>query len=167
MISFHEATTAAELAAVRSLCWAYRAELMAVSETERRITETFYPEPKYQLLMDSLADLHVAPQGLILLALDGDDPVACGMLHDLNGAAEIKRVYVSPDARGRGIAGMLCGQLEDHARAQGFQRLVLDTSCNLHGAQRLYERLGFDRCGAYQPIPDDVLPHLVFFEKRL
>lgn len=167
MISSRAATTASELAAVRSLCWAYRAELMAVSEIERRITETFYPEPKYQLLMDSLSDLHGAPQGLILLALDGDDPVACGMLHALNDAAEIKRVYVTPDARSKGIAEMLCRQLEDHARAQGFNRLVLDTSRNLHGAQLLYERLGFDRCKPYQPIPDDVLAHLVFFEKRL
>ena len=167
MITYRTATTAADIAAVVALCWAYRAELMETSPVEHDITQTFYPEPKYARLMDALAQEHAAPRGLILLGLDNGTPVACGMSHPLGDASEIKRVFVTSERRGKGIAETLCRRLIDHARSQGFARAVLDTSVGLDGAQRLYDRLGFTRRGPYQDIPASMLPHLVFFEKHL
>ncbi|MFC6584018.1 GNAT family N-acetyltransferase [Sulfitobacter aestuariivivens] len=167
-ITLNAATTAADLAAVRDLCWAYRDLLEKLSPVDAAITRFFYPEDKYTTLMNTLAEVHARPTGLIVLAKIGDRPVGCGMSHALDTTtSEIKRVFVTETARGRGVARMICYALEDQARRDGFARLVLDTSVALKPAQRLYETLGFQRCGPYQPTPKDMLPKLVFFEKQL
>lgn len=162
------ATTADDLTAVRSLCWDYRAHLMAVSSIDADITETFYPAPKYTALMDSLQQVHARPRGIILLADHNGTPAACAMSHALDPTtSEVKRLYVAPHARGHGIARALVTALMDQARADGFTRMVLDTSVSLTDARALYARLGFAERGPYQDIPEAVLPHLVFFETRL
>ena len=81
--------------------------------------------------------------------------------------AEIKRVFVTDAARGRGVAHLICDALIAQARADGFDRIVLDTSKSLTAAQRLYTALGFAERGPYQPIPSDVLPELMFYELDL
>lgn len=162
------ATTAADLAAVRQLCWNYRAFLLGVSEVDAQITGTLYPAPKYTELMDRLATIHARPQGIILLAeLDGT-PVGCAMSHALDPAtAEIKRLFVAPQARGHGLARKLVSALVAQAADDGFARMVLDTSVNLTAARALYASLGFAARGPYQEIPASALPHLLFFEKPL
>ncbi len=159
-----------DLEAVRRLCWAYREFLLNHTPVDRRITETFYPVPKYEALMARLPQEHARPRGIILLAREGPGGKAlgCGMTHGLDRrTAEIKRVFVRPEARGRGIAAALCDRLVTQAREDGYARVVLDTSRSLAGAQALYDGLGFARRGPYQKIPEDLLPHLLFFERRL
>ena len=167
--SIIQATTAADLAAVVALCWEYRDFLLANTPVDREITETFYPVPRYEALMDELPLIHARPQGVILLARSADGaPLACGMTHPLDPqSAEIKRIFVAPEARGLGLAKALCRALLVQAQADGYQRVVLDTSRTLTGAVALYLSLGFKERGPYQPIPDDVLPHLRFFELPL
>ena len=90
------------------------------------------------------------------------------MIHALDAqTSEMKRVFTTDAARGKGVAAQLCTHLIDQARADGFSRMVLDTSKSLTGAQRLYSKLGFTPRGPYQPIPDDVLPDLLFYEIAL
>lgn len=168
-VTLHETTTAADLAAVRSLCWAYRDFLLSNTEIDRDITEAFYPVPKYEALMATLPEVHARPRGIILLAKAHDGtPVGCGMTHALDPhTSEIKRVFVTDAARGQGVAAQLCEALIAQARQDGFTRIVLDTSKSLRAAQRLYLRLGFAPCGPYQPIPPEILPELLFFERAL
>lgn len=156
------------MASVRQLCWDYRAALSATSDVERDLTETFYPVPKYQQVMDQLEVLHARPDGIILLAKLEGTPIGCGMTQRLDDSTcEIKRVFTSPLARGKGAARAICLRLMDQARRDGYARLVLDTSINLKAAQQLYTSLGFAKRGPYQPIPDAVLPHMMFFETPL
>lgn len=168
-ITLTVATAAPDIADLRSLCWAYRDFLLANSEVDRQITETFYPVAKYQALMADLPRLHARPQGVILLARDAHGmAVGCGMTHALDPqTAEIKRVFVADAARGRGVARLICEALITQAKADGFDRIVLDTSKSLTGAQRLYTALGFAECAPYQQIPEDILPELMFYERRL
>lgn len=168
-ITLTEATSPADLDAVRVLCWAYRDFLLSNTDIDREITETFYPVPKYKALMAKLPDLHARPKGIMLLACDADGTaLGCGMTHALDeDTSEIKRVFVNDAARGKGVAGLICSALVTQARADGFTRIVLDTSKSLHAAQRLYLRLGFRPCGPYQPIPADILPELLFYERAL
>lgn len=167
--SITEARTPAEIDAVRDLCWAYRDFLLNNSPVDQEITETFYPTQKYANLMRDLPLLHARPKGIMLLARNAaGTPVGCGMTHALsNDTAEIKRVFVSGTARGGGVASQICRRLIDQARRDGYGRIVLDTSKNLSAAQALYDRLGFARRGPYQPIPEDVLPELLFYELHL
>ena len=56
---------------------------------------------------------------------------------------ELRRMSVTAGARGLGIASALVKTLEDHARAHGIARVVLDTGTVMTGARRLYERCGY------------------------
>jgi RimJ/RimL family protein N-acetyltransferase len=87
----------------------------------------------------------VAPgRGAFLVAFDGDLPIGCGAFRRLeDGSAEIKRMYVVPARRGRGVGKILIETLERAARSQGVERLVLETGARQPEAIALYERAGF------------------------
>jgi len=63
------------------------------------------------------------------------------------GAAEIKRMFVRPEARGQGVARILLERLEHEARARGVRLLRLETGTLQPESQALYETAG------YEPIP--------------
>ncbi|NWH74502.1 NAT8L synthetase, partial [Piaya cayana] len=66
---------------------------------------------------------------------------------------ELKRMSVSKDFRGRGVARALCAEVLSFARARGYGAVVLSTSAVQVAAQRLYESLGFRKVGAFSPSP--------------
>lgn len=85
----------------------------------------------------------------IVLVKEGE-AIACGGLRlvdekESNSVAEIKRVYVVPEARGqaKGISDFLLKQLELHAAERGWKTLRLQTSRNMFAANRFYERHGY------------------------
>ena len=89
------------------------------------------------------------PSGAFLLVLDGEEPVGCGGLKPLGAeTGEIKRMYLRPEARGRGIAAGLLAALEGWARELGYSRVRLDTGDRQPAAKHLYESRG------YREIPD-------------
>lgn len=105
------------------------------------------------------------PSGTYLVGWDEDGAVVCGgglkRLDDTT--AEIKRMYVVPDARGRGHARRLLRALEDAARELGYERVRLDTGAKQPHALALYPSAG------YVEIPDyNGNPHAAYWgEKRL
>jgi putative acetyltransferase len=78
---------------------------------------------------------------------------------------EIKRVFVQPHFRGRGISKVLMEELESHLRARGIGLARLETGVHQPEALKLYERLGYDRRAPFGDYTDD--PLSVFMEKRL
>jgi GNAT superfamily N-acetyltransferase len=87
--------------------------------------------------------------GFLVARLDGA-PVGCGAVRRLDGdAAEIKRMYTAPEARGRGVARALLAELEAVARGLGVARLLLETGTRQAEAIGLYEGAGFTRIPAY------------------
>ncbi|MFG2329443.1 GNAT family N-acetyltransferase [Streptomyces sp. NPDC048604] len=98
------------------------------------------------------------PQGVYLLAYDeAGRPVASGgwRRQDTNpegyadGDAEIKRMYVVPEARGLGLARRILAALEDDARAAGRTRMVLETGTMQPEAIALYESSGYEPCAKF------------------
>lgn len=84
------------------------------------------------------------PSGVFIVGWAGERPVCCGGVKWLpDGACEIKRMYVAPAWRGRGVARRLLSVLEDRARELGYTVLRLDTGPRQAGAQRLYESEGY------------------------
>ena len=93
----------------------------------------------------------VAPgRGAFLVVYDGGVPVACGAIrrHDSH-TAEIKRMYVVPAARGRGLSRMVLLALEQEGRRLGVKRLVLETGLRQTEALALYKRSGFVRIASF------------------
>src|SRR5690606_36548283 len=93
------------------------------------------------------------PHGLYLLAYDDDGRAAATggwRSQDRNdegysdGDAEIKRMYVVPEARGRGYARRILAELEDDARAAGRVRMVLETGTKQPESIELYESSGYE-----------------------
>ncbi len=85
------------------------------------------------------------PGGACLLGEADGAPVCVGGLRDLgDGACEIKRMYVVPEARRQGLARQLLAALEDRARVLGYTRARLDTGRHQPHAQRMYEESGYN-----------------------
>ncbi|HSN92020.1 MAG TPA: GNAT family N-acetyltransferase [Anaeromyxobacteraceae bacterium] len=91
------------------------------------------------------------PGGCVLLALDGGEAVGCAALRPLgDGAAEMKRLYLRPAARGRGLGGALVVRLLAEARALGHAKVVLETlPGRMPEAVALYQSLGFEEIPPY------------------
>lgn len=135
-------------------------------------------QPHLSTIWNDLRDLparYSPPQGLALLmrptpsiqALELaveqaiEQAVACGAYAPtrLSGTCEIKRIYVSPSARGQGLASQLIAALLQRARQAGYTHAALSTwRSNLRG-QALYARLGFKPVPPFKEHPN---PDLLF-----
>jgi len=92
-------------------------------------------------------------------------PVGCGAIVIKPEYAEIKRVYVRPQARGQGVARRLMETLEAKAVQNGCRALMLETGPTQAEALALYERLGYQSRGPFGAYPDD--PFSIFMQKHV
>jgi GNAT superfamily N-acetyltransferase len=111
-----------------------------------------------------------ADVSVVLLARDDDGtPLGCGALRALgDGTAEVKRMYVVPAARGRGVSKTVLTGLEAAARERGWTTLRLETGPRQPEAVGLYTRAGYrpiGAFGAYVGAPDAA--DSLFFERVL
>ncbi len=105
-----------------------------------------------------------APNGSFIVGYEDDVAICCGGIKRLDAeSCEIKRMYVIPAARGRGVARVLLAALEDRARELGYAIARLDTGPRQPASQHLYESAG------YVTIPNfNANPMATYFgEKRL
>jgi putative acetyltransferase len=108
----------------------------------------FEPDPALDADLDAPATTYAA----LWVALDDDAVVGSAALRDLgNGAVELKRMYLRPDQRGRGLGRQLLALALDWARANEMRVVRLDTSERMVAAQRLYEANGFERVPGEAP----------------
>jgi dihydrofolate reductase len=104
----------------------------------------------------TLPGAYDAPQGCILLAEDSGHFVGCVALRPLGAKiCEMKRLYVSPKYRGRGIGRMLACSVIDKAREAGYEKMRLDTIASMKEARTLYYSLEFRNISAYRFNPLD------------
>jgi GNAT superfamily N-acetyltransferase len=148
------AETAADLAHVRNLFEEYVAWLGI--------------DLRFQGFAEEIATLpgaYAPPRGRLYLAGPADAPHACIALRPFAALrGEIKRLYVKPEARGRGLGEALARNVVDDARGIGYRELVLDTFDWMRDAIKLYQRLGFAPCSPYYHNP---LPGAVYFSLAL
>lgn len=139
---------------------------MLIAELESEIGSAYAPEQRHGLNLERI----FCPDVSFFLAHLEGNAVGCGGIAFVDGAAEVKRLYVRPEARGRGIARAILAQLEQEARARGTKLLVLETGDAQHAAIRLYERAGFSHraaFGVYAKMPEAAIRRSVFFEKGI
>jgi ribosomal protein S18 acetylase RimI-like enzyme len=115
--------------------------------------------------LTKLETMYGPPRGALLLARSGGAHVGCVGLRDLGGdVAEMKRLYVQPGSRGRGLGHALAGEVIRAARSMGYRAIRLDTIPRLAAAERMYRTLGFRDIPPYRHNPD---PAAVFLELTL
>jgi drug/metabolite transporter (DMT)-like permease/GNAT superfamily N-acetyltransferase len=127
---------------VRVLATSEPAAAALLNSYAQEIEERFVNRPACRV--DTVATEYAAPGGTFLVAYEEGQPVACAGVRALpDGAGEIKRMYVVPEARGRGVGRRLLERLEDEAGALGYRKLRLDTASQLKEAQELYRSAGY------------------------
>ncbi|GAA0380908.1 GNAT family N-acetyltransferase [Microbispora corallina] len=108
----------------------------------------------------------LAPDARHLLAIDGGKAVGCCAVQPLGqGVCELKRMYVDPAKRGKGLAVRLLERAERTALDLEAERMRLETGIRQPAAVRLYERAGYRRIPSYPPHDRD--PESLCFEKTL
>ena len=104
------------------------------------------------------------PGGRWLIAYRDGTAVGCAGLKRLDErTAEIKRIYVKPEARGAGVARALIARLEQVARHAGYKTIRLDTGAKQHASVALFRATGYEPIADYNGNP--VASH--WFEKRI
>jgi len=131
-----------------------------------------------QMLDDELAERDGAEHGFsaqfngintikhVIVAYDGEKPVACGAIKMLQpDAMEVKRMFTLPAYRGKGIAAQLLSQLEIWAKELGFDKCLLETGKRQPEAIRLYHKSGYNiipNYGQYAGVDNSVCFEKVF-----
>ncbi len=139
---------------------------LLVGELEATLAAEYPPEQRHGLPLAALFQPHIR---FFTARLDGA-PAGCGGVALFSEFAEVKRMYVRPELRGRGVAQALLARIEADARAAGLAWLRLETGDRQLAAIRLYEREGFSRCapfGDYAAMSPQQIATSVLFEKRI
>ena len=104
--------------------------------------------------LDGLPGDYAPPRGALFVAVNGDRHLAMIALRPIDRlTGEMKRLYVRPEARGRGLARRLIARLCDEAKRLGYTELRLDTLPMMGEAQALYEAYGFVDISPYYETP--------------
>src|SRR3984893_15873794 len=118
-----------------------------IAALDEHLASRYSPDQRFG---PNLKAQHVgAGVGTFVVARTDGRAIGCGALRRLDEAtAEVKRMYVEPDLRGRGVAKEILDHLEAAARLIGTRRLVLETGIYQAEAIGLYRRAGFNpvRC---------------------
>jgi putative acetyltransferase len=143
------------------------------SEVIRLIDELdAYQKPLYPAESHHGIDMNALTQPNVIFAVArGEDGavIGCGAIvitdNDREAYGELKRMFVSPRARGGGVGKSILKFLEDAAAAQGCTLATLETGIYQPEALGLYERAGYARCEPFGDYAPD--PMSVFMRKRL
>lgn len=154
-VVLHQARSAADIEAARALFLEY-----AKSLDFELCFQSFDAE------LAGLPGDYAEPEGRLLLADVAGEPQGCVALHrHADGICEMKRLYVRPHLRGRGVGRLLVEAAIAEARKIGYRSVRLDTiGASMQNALALYRALGFEKIPAYRENP---IPSATYLELKL
>lgn len=122
----------------------------------------------YSETVDDLAAKYGKPNAPAFVGWLEGVPVACAALYDVGGGiAEVHKMFVKPDYRGRGVGRALMESVFDTAQRGGHSLLRLETVTFMVNAIRLYHITGFTYCAPFKTVPDSLRAVTMFMERRV
>ncbi len=121
----------------------------------------------FQAELKAMPGKYAHPRGELLLARGaGGEPLGCVALRPIQpgGVCEMKRLYVTPAARGLGLGRALVSAILSEAARIGYREMRLDTLATMTGALSLYGQAGFTPIAPYYETP---VPGTIFLAKSL
>jgi len=108
---------------------------------------------------------YAPPAGCLLLAMEEGETMGCVALRKIGeGICEMKRLFIGPEQRGKGIGLLLAEAVIQEAKRLGYDQMRLDTVPSMTSAISLYRSLGFREISSYCHNP---VPGAKFFELQL
>lgn len=154
MFHITTATTPAHIEAVRELFLEY-AESLGF--------DLCFQDFKQEL--DTLPAKYAEPEGTILLAFEDQKAVGVVALWKLSeGVCEMKRLYIKPESRGKGLGRILAKAILQEAKNKNYVVIKLDTLARMTAANALYQSLGFEETTPYNYNPEN---DVRYYGKRL
>jgi len=140
----------------------HRDDVVALIHQSDALMTSLYPAESNHLVgLDALA----APDVHFFVARENGVALGCGAFRLDGDCAEMKRVFVDPRARGKGIARLIMEHLEAEAAKHGVTLLQLETGIKQPEAIALYRKFGYVERGPFGAYKPD--PLSLFMEKRL
>lgn len=154
-ITIQPATSPDQLAAIRTLFRAYADSLGFSLDFE-----------DFEAELRGLPGIYAPPKGALILASNGGNAVGCVGMRALDEqTGEMKRLYLTQEARGNGVGRKLCEALITAAKRAGYSRMRLDTvPGKMDSAITLYRALGFRTIPPYNQSP---IPGIIHMELSL
>ena len=130
----------------------------------KALAQGYSSEQRHALSIEQLFQ----PNIRFFVARVNSKAVACGGVGFYEGYAELKRMYSTPEVRGRGVAKALLIRLEAEAQEGGAGLVRIETGIHQHEALRFYEAAGYRQRGPFGPYADmsaSAIETSLFYEK--
>ena len=167
MLDIFQAETKEDIASVRELFWEYLVWANSMNESEFNVS--FDINLLLERDMEELNKFFL-PRGRLLVAVLSEQHAGLICLKEITeDTGEIKRTYVRPEFRGRGIGRALLNSVLEEARTIGYKKIRLDSAGYMKEAHSLYRSVGFKDIEPYggSEVPEEFKQHWVFMETQL
>jgi putative acetyltransferase len=137
-----------------------------IAALEGELSPHYAPNQRHGLALEAIFRPHIH----FFVARRAGEALGCAGVAVYRDFAEVKRMYVRPEARGQGIADALMDRLAEVARDFGIAVLKLETGDKQQAAIRFYARNGFSSCADFEPyssMPPENIATSLFMEKAL
>jgi putative acetyltransferase len=166
-IEIVEMTTEEDIEIVQGLLRKYVQWLFDNFPDETEDLSSYFSPPRLQQALNEVRTDFVPPKGIAFIAWKEGRPVGCVLGHPLEpGIAEVKRLFIVPNAWGNGLGSALVKTLKAKMASWGHPALRLDTAVFLTDAISLYRKLGFVEIEPYTEIPLGAAKTALFMEWR-
>ena len=162
------AASSADLDQARILFRAFVAWHRDRHAEDHDLIDSYFDDAGFEQELARLPGAYAPPSGRLLLAWADGTAAGCAALRRIDDqSCEMKRMFVSPAARGRGVGRALGTELIRAARGQAYTSMYLDTSIRQAEALSLYRSLGFAEAEPYYDTPPPLRDWLVFLKLDL